>query len=288
MLIWSRAPGGDWPQSRIGGALYDPDADLWQPIARPLGPDEAQYEAVWVGDEMVTWGIANGSVDAAAYAPGTGTWRSIAPGPLSARYGAAVVASDQGLLVWGGVDAASGQSLDDGAYLNPASDTWVRTSDAPLSGRADVAAVWTGASFLLWGGQRDSTGPLGDGAAYDPASDRWELLPVGPLNGGLTGTFIWTGEQLVVWGGLACGPRIDQPACFTAVSGAGAIYDPTSGSWRLMAPGPLSPRSGQVSAWTGNDVIIWGGQGSLGDKPSLLSDGARYDPSSGVWLSFEP
>ena len=50
---------------------------------------------------------------------------------------------------------------------------------------------------------------------------------------------------------------------FVAACGAGAlqIYDLASESWRLISPGPspLNSRGGSAIAWTGRELIVWGG-----------------------------
>jgi hypothetical protein len=37
------------------------------------------------------------------------------------------------------------------------------------------------------------------------------------------------------------------------------VYDPAGDRWRKLPPGPLGPREGYVSAWTGEELLIIGG-----------------------------
>jgi hypothetical protein len=57
-------------------------------------------------------------------------------------------------------------------------------------------------------------------------------------------------------------------------------------SWRLLAEGPLTPRTGQVVVWTGREMIVWGGS-ARSNSESLdfvaARDGAAYDPDADSW-----
>lgn len=59
----------------------------------------------------------------------------------------------------------------------------------------------------------------------------------------------------------------------------GAAYNPSTGTWRKVPPGPLSGRWPYTTIWTGKEVLVWGGI----VWESFASDGAAYDPSSNVW-----
>ena len=61
--------------------------------------------------------------------------------------------------------------------------------------------------------------------------------------------------------------------------GAGGDERPPPG-WERGAVGPLPSKVGYVSAWTGSEMVIWGG----GPAP----DGAAYNPSSRSWRRIPP
>lgn len=49
-------------------------------------------------------------------------------------------------------------------------------------------------------------------------------------------------------------------------------------------PPPLSLRSRVATAWTGKEVVVWGGEASpIGSGGEPLSDGAAYDPAAATW-----
>jgi hypothetical protein len=62
--------------------------------------------------------------------------------------------------------------------------------------------------------------------------------------------------------------------------------DPAPGPWDVSPPMPLEPRVGALVAWTGSELVIWGGVDWLGplDEPARsFSDGAALDPVTGTW-----
>lgn len=57
--------------------------------------------------------------------------------------------------------------------------------------------------------------------------------------------------------------------------------DPGSGVSRIDI-GPLEPRGGHSVIWTGEEMIVWGGEGN--ETGSVLyADGAAYDPATDSW-----
>jgi len=171
MLVWggsSQAAGGGRDVS--DGAVYTPATGAWAPMAAAPASLSARdsFAGVWTGAQLLVWGGYGRTVactpcpqsDGAAYDPGTDTWRTLAPSPLSARGGPRGAWTSRDLLVWGGFD--SGPEAD-GALYNPTDDTWARLVPGPLGPRQGQAMVWTGQELLVWGGQ-GAGGALADGA----------------------------------------------------------------------------------------------------------------------------
>lgn len=247
----------------------------------PLEPRTAPAVA-WSGEELLLWGgaVCTGACtpetaqpvgDGAAYDPVTDTWRALPQAPLTPRFDTTGATRTWAgfMVVWGG-DGGDGY-LGDGALYDPASDAWRPMADGPLAPRSSASSTWTGSEILIWGG----TGPDGrfaDGAAYDPAADSWRSMAAGPLGPRLGPAAAWTGEELVVWGGAA-----DAQA--GEVYGDGAAYDPATDTWRELAQAPLTPRRPFRSAWTGRELLVFGGE--AGDQE--FTDGAAYDPASDSW-----
>jgi hypothetical protein len=115
-------------------------------------------------------------------------------------------------------------------------------------------------------GREDAEQPTRPAQASVPAG--WSPLPEPPFSR-FHGAAVWTGSELVYWGG--------ESEYGDEVHGDGAAFDPATGSWRRLAAGPLSPRSGAVGVWTGTEVLVWGGNREAG------AEGAAYDPSRDEW-----
>ena len=65
----------------------------------------------------------------------------------------------------------------------------------------------------------------------------------------------------------------------------GAAYEPAADRWRRIASSPLASRSDAFIAWTGREVLVWGGQlkASITGFGDEFSDGALYDPAKDTW-----
>ena len=180
------------------------------------------------------------------------------------------------MIVWGGLD--KGDSLNTGARYNPSTDSWTATSttNAPER-RYRHTAVWTGTEMIVWGGV-DFKSDLNTGGRYNPGTDSW--TPTSTRNNPPSErdghTAVWTGNQMIIWGGAyhSGGP----PVYFNT----GGKYDPSTNSWTATnAPSAPLARELHTAVWTGNEMIIWGGE-RLG---SYLNTGGRYNPTTDTWAA---
>lgn len=112
----------------------------------------------------------------------------------------------------------------------------------------------------------------------------WSELPPPPevRSGSATA---WTGSHLLVWGGYVfdgSGNKSPWDDGFT--------FDAASRTWSRVPDGPLSERSDAAVAWTGEELLIWGGFTGDCCEPSemFLSDGAAYDPVARRWRVLPP
>jgi Kelch motif len=284
VIMWGGCCGGGGRGSMAPGVTYDVRHDRWDPLAQgPLG-HRSGHSAVWTGEEMIVWGGVSGRLgvdrpeelraDGAAYDPRSGTWRHIAPAPLSPRSGHVAVGTGDEMLVWGGsrplrpLRSEHERPLYDGAAYDPGSDTWRRLPPTRLLAPpppvldvvpADVSAVWTGDTMLIWG--------TNGGASYDPDSDQWERVKNPPPDLGVAydgNTAVWTGNEMIVWGGVH--------ATTSADVATGAAYDPQRKAWRRLPEAPISGRSHYAALWTGEGMLVWGG------CCPYYADGAIYTP----------
>jgi hypothetical protein len=83
---------------------------------------------------------------------------------------------------------------------------------------------------------------------------------------------LWTGSHVLVWGGV----RLEANEAL----GDGALYDPIADSWQPMdGSNAPSPRAMPVCAWTGAELIVWGGLEPV--SGTLLDGGGRWSPTAG-------
>ena len=293
MIVWGGATTGLPDLVKRDGGRYDADTDVWRSVATEGAPAGRSYHtAVWTGQEMIVWGGkgAGGQPlgDGARYNPATDSWSPLAAaGAPSPRSGHTALWTGQEMIVWGG-EGAGGQPLGDGARYNPATDSWspLAAAGAP-SPRTDHTVVWTGEEMVVWGG-RCASFPcaLGDGARYRPASDSW--APVSVQNAPparFDHTAVWTGEEMIVWGGTQE---------FVGRSDGGR-YNPRTDAWVYIptqwVPSFGSPQTGNTDAllakghvgfWTGQAMLVWGGDTGVSPSTPPVATGSLYYPPSAV------
>jgi hypothetical protein len=155
---------------------------------------------------------------------------------------------------------------------------------------AQASTVWTGSELVTWGsgcaeaGRTGSCEPTTEGYVLRPGGSRWRATPPAPVSGaGARG--VWTGSEAVFLlpRRLACctGFRtVSQPT-------TGVAYDPDTRTWRVLPPAPVPIHEDGVQAWTGTEIVIWGGGGRHIEKvdPAV---GAAYNPATDTWRRIAP
>ena len=268
------------------------------PAADPVATGIAFASAVVVTDlEYISWSGGAGS----ALSPACGNencqrgfalnletkvWREIgvAGAPFARVYPSAVWTGKE-MVVWGGSISQSGAGLTDGGAYNPTTDTW-RTiaNDGAPSARRWSRPIWTGKEILFWGGADFTTTAeqvpvLGDGAAYNPSTDSWRSISTkNAPSPRCSHSAVWTGTEMLVWGGTKDGGLGLAPS---DTLGDAFAYDPASDSWRsLSVKGGPKPNVGCLEAWTGTEMLVWGGA-----KGQTM---AAYNPASNTWRDIDP
>lgn len=264
LLVWGRSA----EEGQLGLA-YDPEADRWESLPdAPLRPRDG-HGLAWVGEELIVWGGSadDGPLgDGAAYDPGTGEWRRLPEAPLPAGDPLVATAGDDRLLVWSQEGPPYGDGPMRGAVYLPGRDRWrpAGSTEAPVGGPSAATAVWTGDRAIVC---CDSDADVALGL-YDPATDEWSRRAApGTVADRMLHTAVWTGETMLVWGG-----RQDAAVW---LRGNGAEYEPTRRAWSPVPEAdPRMPRMGHVAAWTGEELLIWGGF----DNRRARGDGAAFRP----------
>lgn len=325
VIVWGGFGSGD----RNDGAKYDPVTDVWTPISMLGAPTARYlHTAVWTGTKMIVWGgvtLNTGGI----YDPVTDTWAPTSlVGAPTPRYDHTAIWTGTRMIVWGG-QGSSGFFNTGGAYdpVNDIW-TPLSTVSSPTA-RTRHTAVWTGSTMVVYGGTISGNPSVtGSGAAYSPTGDTWTPIAVGSprarhsahwsgtrmlvsgyvagvqlydpaLNTWTNGTVVgapqtaedrmhcWTGSELFVWGGLA---REDSGAntLSNEVRG-GALYNPTTNSWRTVAAlgAPMGAYNGTATT-TPSGIVIFGGQPrqsmSSGQVSANYSFGGIYDITQELWL----
>jgi len=92
---------------------------------------------------------------------------------------------------------------------------------------------------------------------------------------------LWCREQFVITAVRPIAPPgvVAEPA-----------PDPAGGSWRRIPEAPIVGRSSHGVAWTGREMIVWGGLASRGPDANYeffaANDGAAYDPLADSWRTL--
>ncbi|MSP26719.1 MAG: hypothetical protein EXR75_16575 [Myxococcales bacterium] len=279
MLIWGGSTAAGATDS---GASYDPVTDAWKAISTFGAPSPRHsHIAVWTGVEMIVWGgFGDGAFPAngARYNPATDSWSALPATNLGGRVGHAGAWSGSEFIVWGGRGGAVGAtSLSTGARYNPTTNVWATMASGGPTARFDAGHAFTGAQHCIWGGS-DTFDWLSNGKCYAPATDTWTTMAgSGAPTTREDASAVWTGSVMLVWGGWAGGPYRNDGAGFDPNTGA-------SGEWTPMAGrGAPSERASNVAAWTGSELIVWGGCAGEVVCEVIREDGARYDVNADSW-----
>jgi hypothetical protein len=276
-------------------AAYDPEGDTWRllpppPIKSRLGPQSA-----YTGQEILVWGGVGVGLeplaDGAAYDPETDTWRDLPDAPLEggAGYVSAWTGSEW-VVVAAGTEADPENDSGTGAAYDPATNSWIPLPRAPIPDGWASTALWTGSELLI---VRLGTAGASSGATWDAVENTWSDLPANPaLTEFDTYPFsVWTGDAAALFGGAPAGvwefapnerkwrkaASLAETAALASPTWTGKevifyqpdgnptlAYVPEKSEWTELPAAPDRDREFWQSAWTGEEVIIWGGSNPRG------------------------
>lgn len=146
-------------------------------------------------------------------------------------------------------------------------------------------AVFAVAIVFAWDLSHTESGP---GPRPAPAVDLaaelpegWSELPAPPevRSGAATA---WTGSRLLIWGGYEYVGSNEDP------DAGGFAFDAITRRWESLPPSPLAGRSDPAFAWTGRELLVWGGWDGGFRNPPYFDDGAAFDPIAGTWRMLAP
>jgi hypothetical protein len=269
MLVW----GGS------EAATYDSRADRWTktPPAPLPGRDGV---GAWDGREAIVVSgdvTVEGRVGAAAYDPGSNSWRRIADPPLRNAASAMDHAIWTGteLVVLGVASEVESVTTNEVAIYDPTTGRWHAGTPSPEQIPSFSDAVWTGNEIAVVGRVGDSGRGPGTSTVnlYDPGTDRWRSIPWGLPNQPTNAVVAWTGDRLFIGGGggVYGGAR----------SREAALVDVDTGAWARVADAPIGFAGNHrfSELWTGEAVLTLNGDGG---RP------VTFDPSTRTWAVGEP
>jgi N-acetylneuraminic acid mutarotase len=259
------------------GGRYDPSTDTWSVTSTTNAPSVREgHTAVWTGTEMIVWGGSWTDLagphyynSGGRYDPVRDSW-SETPDMLDGRDSHSAVWTGTEMIFWGGYYwNGTDHYLNTGARYNPSTGIWAETggSNVPNARRSNTA-VWTGNEMVIWGGY-DGISYLNTGGRYNPSVDGWTATNTADEPAGRLGhTSVWNDREMIVWGGQAS----SDPS--TMIFNTGGRYNPSTDSWTATnATGAPAARSLHTAIWTGNEMIVWGGELVGGQNTHT---GARY------------
>lgn len=230
---------------------FDPGTDTWQLLAPLPMPLHHASAATAGGRLFVVGGMrAEGSAPTATtfeYDAAGNAWIPRASMP-TARGALGVAVLDGQIYAAGG--SPPGNERDFAMY-DPTSDSWKALPAMPTA-RNHLAAAATAGRFYAVGGRSGSIGGITSALeVYDPATDTWGALARMPTpRGGIAATAV--GSCLYVLGGEG------NPAHPLGIFNEVEVYDPTTDTWRQLAPMAV-PRHGIGATALGNVVYVPGG-----------------------------
>ena len=266
---------------------FVPATGRWRdlPGSRYLAVHDGFGLTVWTGRELIGWGggcCGDAFDDGVAYNPRTNAWRPLPRSPLAGSQHPIGAWTGRELVVLVGDYDADGKRwparLARAAAYNPGTNTWRRLPALPHA-RDDAEAVWDGRELLVVGGTGVAKAgrpapPATVGFALDPTVGRWRPLP--PMDAGRIGAAaVWTGHRLLLWGGRTNAAGVARPA----IPPHGLAYDPRTNRWEALPPSPLRGRIDPAAAWTGRQLLLWGGELPAGNRMRTFRDGASFTPS---------
>lgn len=235
------------------------------------------------GRVLVVGGWTPGGVTGSAeiWDPPSDTWTPTGALAIARSGHAAVRLADGSVLVAGGFSPVGGFPTQTERY-DPATEVWSPAGGLSLGRKELSLTLLLDQTVLAAGG--DGDGDLGVTICerYDPGTSSWSLT--GPLNtershdeaGGFASTPLGNGHVLV-----AGGFRLHNGS--SEYLDSAETYEPTTGSWSLVAPmpGPGRVHPAATMLDDGAGLVVGGWTGDV-----ALADALQFDPILDTWSTL--
>ncbi len=243
------------------GATYNATSDTWSSMPSPpkdLPGQRAPYAGSLSSTAFFVGGLLKNGMAApgtgAFYDPGASSWTA-PKGGAPQGIGLGVATSPSIVFAFGGLAGPS-----DNNDLFTATSMWSKSNAAGgPSARHGAFAAFDGNELFIWGGA-STAGPLQTGALLTPPNGPWKVMSSGSQAPSAraavdaqTGWAFAVGAQktMVLGGVLSTSGNAHD----------GAIYNASSDTWTAVPSWTSnSDHVGGVAAWTGAQIIVWGGR----------------------------
>jgi len=148
---------------------------------------------------------------------------------------------------------------------------------ATAVGSMALAGVLVAAATAIPFRSAPETSDASDLAPRAPLSSwsGWREMATAPISVRGGAAYVATLDELLIWGGHRSGHANDRET-------GGAIYSPKTDIWREISPAPIEGGGSRSAVWTGQEMILWGGEIGTGSH-ARPDNGAAYDPDDDTW-----
>ncbi|MBI2394313.1 MAG: hypothetical protein HYV09_32375 [Deltaproteobacteria bacterium] len=140
----------------------------------------------------------------------------------------------------------------------------------------EVASVSTACGGALEKKTKTCTTSCTWGADVCALPKGWTAIADSTIDGRVDNSTVWTGGEMIVYGGgiTEAGPSKSD----------GAIFSVYKNAWTTLPANtsPTAARRAHAAAWTGSDMIIWGGR----EGSTVRSDGFIYYATAKTWSAL--
>ncbi|HRE63554.1 MAG TPA: kelch repeat-containing protein [Ferruginibacter sp.] len=274
------------------GAIYNPATNTWSNLFSTTGAPSTvsmanpRYALDTVTNRLYVYIYYLSTPYLFYYNISSNTWTSLSTvnSPNTTAMGNSVWMGNpvNKWMFWGGNDPTPSAN---GAIYNPATNSWETMSAPPafVTAVAAPAMHWTGTEVIIYGGRIPGLDNFSNQALkYNPVTNTWTQLASLNLPSPRFGhSTVYGDGKLFLWGGFE--KQLDNS--YVKVN-SGAYYNLSQNSWHEIpaTSGSPDPRANSRIAWTGTEMLIWGGSSESGREGAL--SGARYSPTVAGGVGF--
>jgi hypothetical protein len=211
-----------------------------------------------------------------------GAWQPLPSPPIPFRQGAIGFWVDGRVMIVGGYETAppcprfadcarsDGPESLDGAAYDPSAGTWTTIAASSIPIMPFTGAV-LGDTVYVWG----STDGFTETSllAYSVNDDRWREFPLPP------GPNRPTALMLIAAGDVVVAYADSQERGVTP----DAVFDPSTGEWRVLPLDPLIPSFDRSMVWTGSELVLIAPEDQPPQVATYVHRVATLDLASGTW-----